>query len=51
MCVFFVCVFFGREGGGAPLRHGHKESYKDLNLKNSTSEWDSNMCVCVIGVS
>ena len=38
-----MCVgFFGREGGGTPLRHGHKESYKDLNLKNSTSEWDSN---------
>ena len=36
-------VFFreGR-GGGTPLRHGHKESYTDLNLKNSTSEWDSN---------
>ena len=31
-----VCGFFGREGGrGIPLRHGHKESYKDLNLKNS----------------
>ena len=28
--------------GGTPLRHGHKESYTDLNLKNSTSEWDSN---------
>ena len=34
-------VFVGREGG-TPLRHGHKESYKDLNLKNATSEWDSN---------
>ena len=22
--------------------HGHKESYKDLNLKILTSEWDSN---------
>ena len=32
-----VCVF-GREGRGTPLRHGHKESYTDLNLKNSTSE-------------
>ena len=32
-----VCGVFGREGGGGeiPLRHGHKESYKDLNLKNS----------------
>ena len=37
-----VCVFFGREGGGTPIRHGHKESYTDLNLKSSTSEWDSN---------
>ena len=36
-----VCVsFFGREGGTS-LRHAHKESYKDLNLKNLTSEWDS----------
>ena len=35
-----VCDFWeGRGGGGAPLRHGHKESNKDLNL---TSEWDSN---------
>ena len=33
--------FFGREEG-TPLRHGHKESFTDLNLKNSTSEWDSN---------
>ena len=46
-------VFLGGKGGGTLLRHGHKESYKDLNLKNSTSEWDSNprphaltMCVC-----
>ena len=41
---FAVCVFFGgREGGGggAPIRHGYKESYKDLNLKNLISEWDS----------
>ena len=40
-----VCVFLvgkGEGGGGTPLRHGHKESYKYLNLKNSTSEWDSN---------
>ena len=28
--------------GGTPLRNGHKESYTYLNLKNSTSEWDSN---------
>ena len=33
-------VFFGggNGGGGTPLRHGHKESYTNLNLKNSTSE-------------
>ena len=35
MSSFFpgVC-FFGREGGGGgtALRHGHKESYADLNL-------------------
>ena len=38
-----VCVVLGgKAGGGAPPRHGHKESYKDLNLKNSTFEWDSN---------
>ena len=36
-----MCVFLGGKGG-TQLRHGHKESYKDLNLKNSTSEWDSN---------
>ena len=37
-----VCIFFlgGKGGGGTPLRHGHKESYKDL--KNLTSKWDSN---------
>ena len=34
------CVFLGAKGGGDTLRHGHKESYKDLNLKNSTSQWD-----------
>ena len=39
---FSVCVFWEGRGGGTPLRHGHKESYKDLNLKISTSEWDSN---------
>ena len=27
---------------GTPLRHGHNESYTDLNLKYSTSECDSN---------
>ena len=27
--------------GGGPLRYGNKESYTDLNLKNSTSECDS----------
>ena len=43
VCVFrHVCGVFFLGGGGTPLRHGHKESYKDLNLKNSTSEWDSN---------
>ena len=36
-----VCISLGGKGG-TPLRHGHKESYNDLNLKNSTSEWDSN---------
>ena len=38
-----VC-FWEREGGGGgtPHMHGHKESYKDLNLKILTSEWDSN---------
>ena len=39
--VVFFEVFFGVKGG-TPLRHGHKESYTDLNLKKSTSEWDSN---------
>ena len=34
--------FWEREGGGTPHMHGHKESYKDLNLKILTSEWDSN---------
>ena len=36
LCVC-VCVWFflgGKGGGGTPLRHGHKESYEDLNLKN-----------------
>ena len=39
-----VCVcFWEREGGGGtPHMHGHKESYRDLNLKILTSEWDSN---------
>ena len=45
-----MCVFLGGKGGGTPLRH--KQSYKDLNLKDSTSEWDSNprawFCVCVL---
>ena len=41
MCVS-VCFFWEGGGGGTPLMHGHKESYTDLNLKNSTSEWDSN---------
>ena len=41
-----VCVcllFWEREGGGGGSSHihGHKESYKDINLKNLTSEWDS----------
>ena len=30
----------GREG--TPHMHGHKDSYKDLNLKILTYEWDSN---------
>ena len=29
-------------GGGTPHLHGHKESYKDLNLKMLTSECNSN---------
>ena len=37
-----MCVVFLGGKGGTQLRHGHKESYNDLNLKNSTSEWDSN---------
>ena len=28
-----VCVFLGGKGGGTPLRHGHKESYKHLNFE------------------
>ena len=36
-----VC-FFWEGRGGTTLSHGHKESYTDFNLKNSTSEWDSN---------
>ena len=39
---FGVCVFLGKERGGTPHMHGHKESNKDLNLKILTSEWDSN---------
>ena len=38
-CVWF---FLEREGGGTPHMHGHKEIYKDLNLKILTSEGDSN---------
>ena len=30
-----MCCFGGGKGGGTPLRHGHKESYKDLNLKKN----------------
>ena len=43
VCVY-VCVFFflGKGRGGTPHMYGHKESYKDLNLKILTSEWDSN---------
>ena len=40
-----VCFLGGKGGGGGwgiPLRHGDKENYKDLNLKNLTSEWNSN---------
>ena len=29
-----LCVFSLGGKGGTQLRHGHKESYKDLNLKN-----------------
>ena len=36
-----VCVLGGK-WGDTPLRHGYKDSYKDLNWKNSTSKWDSN---------
>ena len=36
-----VCFFCEREGG-TPHMHGQKESYKDLNFKILTSEWDSN---------
>ena len=35
-------LFLGKGRGGTPHMHGHKESYKDLNLKILTSEWDSN---------
>ena len=38
-----MCCWEGRGGGGTPLRPGHKESYKDYNLKNSTSEWDESI--------
>ena len=36
MCV----VFLGGKGGGGwtPYTHGHKESYKDLNLKRGLLE-------------
>ena len=39
-----MCFFGGKGngGGGTPHMHGHKESYKDLNLKILTSEWNSN---------
>ena len=33
VCVCVYVCFFGGKGGGTPLRHGHKESYTDLNLK------------------
>ena len=36
-----LCVFVLGEMWGTPHRHEHKESYKDLNLKILTSEWDS----------
>ena len=39
--VHAVCLFLGKGRGGTPHMHGHKESYKDLNLKILTSEWDS----------
>ena len=41
LCVCLCVSLLGGNGGGAPLRYGHKEIYKDLNLKNLTSEWDS----------
>ena len=34
-----LCAFLGKGRGGTPHMHGHKESYKDLNLKI--------VCVCV----
>ena len=43
-----MCVFFweGRGGGGGtPLRHGHKESYEDLNLTNSTVNKAYDFCI------
>ena len=42
VCVCVCVCFFGKGKGGTPHMHGHKESYKDLNLKILTSEWDSN---------
>ena len=42
VCVrVYVCVCgfcFGRGKGGTPHRHGHNESYKDLNFQILTSE-------------
>ena len=37
-----VCFLGEKGGGGTLLRHRHKGSHKDFNLKNLTSEWDSN---------
>ena len=42
VCVCVCVCFLGKGRGGTPHMHGHKESYKDLNLKILTSEWDSN---------
>ena len=37
-----VCVFLVEESGEKPHGHGHKEGYKDCNLKILTSKRDSN---------
>ena len=51
VCVFLIkfnhlylagCVFFGKGKGGEHPICTDTRSYKDLNLKILTSEWDSN---------